>query len=72
MKIKIVSDCQGGTPLQHLRVGAVVDLDVADAAPLCQAGRAVLVDAEDRPALLRHMKAEDDRALRQAGGGRRW
>lgn len=72
MKIRIVSDCQGGTPLQHMPTGAVVDLAVAEAAPLCWAGRAVLVDAEDRPELLRHMRSMDDLAHRVAGAGRRW
>ena len=67
MKIRIVSDCQGGTPLQHLATGAVVDLPVDEAAPLCLAGRAVLVDGNDRPELVRHMRAMDDLAHRIAG-----
>lgn len=68
MKIKIVSDCQGGTPLQHLATGTVVDLSAEDAAPLWRAGKAVLVQPDDRPMLLKHLKADDDRAHRLAGG----
>lgn len=69
MKIRIVSDTQGGEPLQHLATGAVIDLPVAEAAPLCKAGRAVLVDGNDRPELVRYMRSMDDLAHRIAGGG---
>ena len=65
MKIKIVSACQGGTPLQHLRGGAVVDLDVANAQKvdaahlyattareLLREGAGRLVDEADLPRLV--------------------